>query len=75
MSVAWFAIAHDRSRTRYAHLFATSPDEAIAKGVVTACGVDAFERFPGEDVRFAVAPDAEQCPQCAEKETQWQRPT
>jgi hypothetical protein len=75
VSRAWFAVAHDRSRTRYVHLFATSTDEALASGVVTACGVDAYARFPGEDVRFAVVPEADRCPQCTEKEAAWQHGT
>ena len=73
MSQQWFAIIHGRNRTRFAHLFATSVDHPRMKGATTACGVDAYERFPGVHIGFGVYDDAERCPQCTEKEHEWSR--
>jgi hypothetical protein len=71
VSQQWFAIIHDRSRTRFAHLFATSVDHPRMKGATTACGVDAYQRFPETQIGFGVYDDAERCPACTEKEHEW----
>ena len=71
MSVGWFAIIHGESRTRFSHLFATSTGHPVLRGAGTACGEDAYARFPGVFVSFAVVPEAEQCATCAQKEQEW----
>ena len=71
MTQAWFAIIHGRTRTRFAHLFATSVDHPQMKGATTACGVDAYERFAGTVIRFGVYDDAERCPDCTGKDIEW----
>lgn len=71
MGAAWFVIIHGSSRTRFSHLFATSVDHPHLSGAVTACGVDAYGRFPNQPISFGVHPDVEHCADCAEKEQQW----